>query len=263
MDAIAGDNHFRLINLAATQPAEMHPQDKLAVEHYALNTPYGQCIDRGSKVTIFVPSGMIDPVTGWWGYYLAKMGGFNFVCRELGEKRPYRTFYQYKPDQLAPHQQDCMDDLNRLLCAEDHWVFAPMAASGANEPEYPTQFHFGYGAAKGDETYNDPNITLNDKESFEAFYQSFSQLLEEKYHLQADKQRYHNNTATTLFCRHLDTKVNAVTLRIAWSVTCWDMRAMQIAEDLAKEIHSNILHTEYTISPEMKIKDIAYDGYSS
>lgn len=263
MDAIAGDNHFRLINLAATQPADMHPQDKLAVEHYALNTPYGQCIDRGSKVTIFVPSGMIDPVTGWWGYYLAKIGGFNFICRELGEKRPYRTFYQYKPEQLAPHQQDCMDDLNRLLCAEDHWVFVPMAASGANEPEYPTQFHFGYGAAKGDETYNDPNITLNDKESFQEFYQSFSQLLEEKYHLQADKQRYHNNTATTLFCRHLDTKVNAVTLRIAWSVTCWDMRAMQIAEDLAKEIHSNILHTEYTISPEMKIKDIAYDGYSS
>ncbi len=102
MDAIAGDNHFRLINLAATQPAEMHPQDKLAVEHYVLNTPYGQCIDRGSKVTIFVPSGMIDPITGWWGYYLAKMGGFNFVCRELGEKRPYRTFYQYKPDQLDP-----------------------------------------------------------------------------------------------------------------------------------------------------------------
>lgn len=262
LDAVASDNRFRLINLAATQPAEMHPHDKLAVEHYMLNTPYGRCIDRGSRVTIFVPSGLIDPIVGWWGYYLAKIGGFNFVCRELGELRPYVSFYQYKPDNLAENQQECMDDLNRLLDSEDKWVFAPIAASGANEPEYPTQFHFGYGAKKGDDTYTDPNITLNDTRSFEAMYQAFAKVMEEKYDLKSDKQRYHNNSISTLYCRHLARKVNAVTIRIAWSVSCWDMRSMQITQEMANAINSEILHTEYKTPADLKIKDIAYDGYT-
>jgi len=262
LDAVACDDHFRLINLAATQPADMHPLDKLAVEHFLLNTPYGQCIDRGSKVTIFVPSGLIDPIVGWWGYYLAKIGGFNFVCRELGELRPYVSFFQYKPEQLAEYQQECMDDLNRLLDSEDKWVFSPMAASGANEPEYPTQFHFGYGAKKGDETYDAPDISLNDTMSFEAMYQSFAQVMEDKYNLKSDKQRYHNNSSSAHYYRHLAKKVNAVVIRIAWSVSCWDMRSMQIAQDLANAINREILHTEYAAPADLYNKDIAYDGYT-
>lgn len=262
LDAVAVDPHFRLINLSCTQPAEMHPQDKLAVEHYPLNTPYGCCIDRGSKVTIFTPSNIVDPVAGWWGYYLAKIGGFNFISRELGVTRPYTSFYQYKPEKLAEHQEKFMADLNQLAASEDCWVITVMPSSGANEPTYPTEFHFGYGAKKGDESYDDPNITLNDVSAFDAFYNAFAQLLTDKYRFSADKQRYHNNSAGTLFFRHLPHKANTVSLRVAWSVICWDMRAIQIAEDLANEINCHILHTEHTLSPELKVKDIAYDGYT-
>lgn len=262
LDAVAIDDRFRLINLSCTQPAEMHPQDLLAVEHYPLNTPYGCCIDRGSKVTIFTPSNIVDPVAGWWGYYLAKIGGFNFISRELGVTRPYTSFYQYKPEKLAEYQEEFMADLNKLAPSEDCWVITAMPSSGASEPTYPTEFHFGYGAKKGDETYNDPNITLNDVPAFDTFYNAFSQLLTDKYQLSADRQRYHNNSVKTLFVRHLAHKVNAISLRVAWSVTCWDMRAIQIAEDLANEINHHILHTEHTLSPDLKVKDIAYDGYT-
>ena len=59
LDAVSHDDNYRLINLSVTQPADEHPQDKLAVEHFPLNAVYGQCIDRGSKITIFAPSNTI------------------------------------------------------------------------------------------------------------------------------------------------------------------------------------------------------------
>lgn len=261
--AVAADDHFRVINLAFTQPVDQHPTDRLAIEHFALNTPYGMCIDRGSKVTIFTPSNVVDPIMGWWGYYLAKIGGFNFISKELGQTRPYRSFYTYDPDNLHEHQQEFMDDMNRLADNKDCWIFTIMAASGSQEPELPTQFHFEYGGKKGDETYDDPGITLNDIPRFDAFYKASAQMLEEKYGLLSDRQRFHNTTNPKNFARHLAHKVNSVYLRIAWSVTCWDMRAIAIAKDMADTINA-IIEPEQKkdIPPELKVKDIAYDGYS-
>lgn len=264
IEAVQNDDHFRLINLACTQPAEQHPIDKLAVEHFALNTPYGQCIDRGSKVTIFTPSNVDDPVMGWWGYYLAKIGGFNYVARELGTTRPYKSFFTYKPENLHEHQQEFMDDMNRLCDLQDKWVINVMAASGAAEPNYPTQVHFGYGGKKGDETYDDPNIMLNDVPLFEAFYNDAKTMLKERYGLESDKQLYHNNSNSAHYYRHLNVKPNVINLRVAWAVTCWDMRAIALARDLALLIRRYIEpeRNDHPLCAELKVKDIAYDGYT-
>ena len=262
LDAVASNNHFRMINLACTHPAEEQADDKLAVEHFPLNTVYGQCIDRKSKVTIFSPSNIEDPIIGWWSYYVAKIGGFNYVSRELGQTRPYHSFYLYKNDN-TPGREECMADLNRLVDSEDKWIFTLLAASGGSEPSYPTQLHFLYGAAEGDETYDDPNITLNDVPTFDAFYKHFEQLMDSKYHLSADHQRYHNNARPNYFARHLDNKVNAICLRIAWSVIERDTRAIQIAQDLAESINQYINHASNPDVPELKVKDIGYSGYKS
>lgn len=263
VEAVAADDHFRMINLSTTQPVEMRPQDVLAVEHFALNTPYGMCINRGSKVTIFTPSNIVDPVMGWWGYYLAKIGGFNFISREIGQVRPYKSFYMYDKDHLVDHQQEFMSDLNRLVDNENRWLFCLMPSSGSLEPEYPTQFHFGYGGKKGDETYDDPNITLNNIPLFDSLYKECSKMLEEKYGFLSDGQRYHNTSNPKLFARHLDYKVNSVYLRISWSVACWDMRRIAIAKDLAETMNAVLdPDNRHEISPELTIKDIAFDGYS-
>lgn len=263
VEAVGADDHFRIINLAATQPVEAHPQDRLAVEHFTVNTPYGMYIDRGSKVTIFTPSNIVDPVMGWWGYYLAKLGGFNYISRELGETRPYKSFYMYDKENLADHQQEFMADLNHLADNENKWIFTIMAASGSNEPEYPTQFHFEYGGKMGDETCNDPNITLNDIPLFEKLYQACDQMLEEKYGFHSDRQRFHNTNNQKIFARHLEHKTNSVYLRIAWSVACWDTRRTAISKDLADTINAIVnLEKEHTLPSEMTVKDIAFDGYS-
>ena len=261
LDAVGNADNYRLINLSVTQPADEHPQDKLAVEHFPLNTVYGQCIDRGSKITIFAPSNTVDPIMGWWAYYVALIGGFNYISKELGVTRPYQSFYTYSPEKNYRHNQTFMDDMNHLANTAESWIFSLMPASGSQEPTYPTQFHFTYGAKKGDETYEDPNITLNDIPTFDALYKEFQKLLETKYDLQSDCQRYHTNAAKNYFARHLNNKVNAVALRIAWSVTCWDMRAIQIAQDFAQIINQHINHCDNPDVPALKTKDIGYNGY--
>ena len=257
-DAVANCNEFRFINLSSTATKEENVVDQLGVEHFPLNTPYGLCIDRGSKVTIYAPSNLVDPIMGWWSYYVAKIGGFNYVSREIGEKRPYVSFYLLT-DAYAQGKEECMEDLNRLLDSKDKWVFTLLAASGANEPAYPTQFHFTYGAKKGDETYDDPNITLNDIPTFDALYKDFAALLESKYSLSADHQRYHNNAQAGYFARHMENKINAVALRVAWSVTARDMRAIQIAQDLAELMNKHICHLPNPEVPELKQKGISYN----
>lgn len=262
LDAVAISDKFRLINLSSTATQEEQVTDLLAVEHFPVNTIYGQYIDRHSKVTIFSPSNIVDPIIGWWAYYLAKIGGFNYVSREVGETRPYNSFYLYKNDGTIG-REECMADLNRLVDSEDKWVFSILAASGGSEPAYPTQFHFTYGAKKGDETYDDPNITLNDVPAFDALYKEFAALLETDYSLSADRQRYHTNANAAYFARHLEHKVNAVALRVAWSVTVRDARAIQIAQSLAQSINQNINHTDNPVDPELKIKAIGYEGYNN
>ncbi len=263
LDAVAISDKFRLINLSSTATPEERVTDLLAVEHFPVNTVYGQCIDRKSKVTIFSPSNIVDPIIGWWAYYLAKIGGFNYVSREVGETRPYNSFYLYKNDGTIG-REECMADLNRLVDNEEKWVFTILAASGGSEPAYPTQFHFTYGAKKGDETYDDPNITLNDIPAFDALYKEFASLLETQYSLlSADRQRYHTNANAGYFARHLEHKVNAVALRVAWSVTARDTRAIQIAQTLAQTINRNINHTDNPDVPELKVKAIGYEGYNN
>lgn len=261
-DAISSSKGFRLINLASTQPIDEHPQDRLAVEVFAYNTPYGLLIDRGSRITIFSPSSMVDPIIGWWGYYLALIGGFNYVSREFGSVRPYQSFYIYKPENgLFENQQLLMDDLNRLLDNDSKWIITLMAASGSLEPAYPTQFHFGCGAKLGDEGYDDPHLSVHDVETYQQIIEHTSQLLQDKYQLDTDSQRYHNNSLPTHFFRHLTHKVNAVQLRVAWSVTCWDMRAIQIAKDLAQVLNQRITQHSNPEVPVLKKKAIGLEGY--
>lgn len=95
MDAVEESENFRLINLAVTQTIDEHPLDKLAVEHFIVNRPYGCCIDRGSKITIVSPSSLIDPCIGNFSYYIALIGGFNYISREVGELRPYKSYYTF------------------------------------------------------------------------------------------------------------------------------------------------------------------------
>ena len=95
IDAVnAGKGHrFRLINTGDTIPPSRQANHQVAVEHFVTNRPYGLLIDRGSDVTIVSPTSSVDPGVGFFAFYLALIGGFNYISREEGERVPYQSVY--------------------------------------------------------------------------------------------------------------------------------------------------------------------------
>lgn len=263
IDAVEVSKCFRLINLAVTQTIDEHPNDKLAIEYFLVNRPYGYCIDRGSKITIVSPSSLADPCIGNFSYYLALIGGFNYISREIGELRPYRSYYSFAD--RNNHEENLplyMEDLERLTSREGSWTLTPLVASGANEPAYPTIFHFSAGGAKGDERFEGENLIVQDMDAYKTFYDDLSKELETKFVMTSDHQRYHNLTTPNLFVRRFNEGQgckNNIVLRIAWSACLWDSRRIAIAKTIADAVNRHFegdVVKEYV--PELKIKKSGY-----
>lgn len=262
-DAVDESDSFRLINLAVTQTIDEHPQDKLAVEHFIMNRPYGCCIDRGSKVTIVSVSSLADPCIGNFSYYLAQIGGFNYISREKGKLRPYRSYYSFAD--RYNHEENLplfMEDLERLTSREGSWTLTALVASGANEPSYPTIFHFSAGGAKGDERFEGENLVVEDMAAYRAFYEDVTAELSEKYEMASDHQRYHNVSNPNILVRQFEEgkgSRNNIILRIAWSACLWDSRRIAIAKTLADAINRHFESDKVKeYDPELKVKKSGY-----
>ena len=261
-DAVDASDNFRLINLAATQTIDDRPQDKLAVENFVVNRPYGCCIDRGSKVTIVSPASLVDPCSGSFAYYLALLGGFNYISREIGELRPYRSYYSFEDINHEENLPLYMEDLERLTSREGSWTITFLVASGALEPAYPTIFHFSAGGAKGDERFEGENLMVKDMKAYRAFYEDVTAQLEKEFSMTSDHQRYHNVASPNIFARKFKPgrgSQNNIVLRVAWSACLWDSRRIAIAKTIADTINRHFeseVAKEY--SSELNIKRSGY-----
>lgn len=262
LEAVAESKNFRLINLAVTQTIDEHPLDKLAVEHFVINRPYGCCIDRGSKITIVSPSSLADPCIGNFSYYLALIGGFNYISRELGEIRPYRSYYSFADVNQEENLPLYMEDLERLTSREGSWTLTTLVASGANEPAYPTIFHFNAGGAKGDESFIADGLVVENMTAYREFYADLTAELMEKYGMDSDHQRYHNGAMANLFARKFNEgkgSRNNIIVRIAWSACLWDMRRIAIAKTIADALNRHFeSDVEKVYVPELKEKKSGY-----
>ncbi len=266
--AVDQSENFRLRNLATTRPVEEHPEDKLVVETFPKNRDYGYCINRQSKITIVSTSSFAEAATGHFAYYLAKIGGFNYVSKEI-ELNPDLpvTYYNINSIDACPNLKPFLHDIKVMAQGDDSWVICILSASGGQEPVYPTQFHYIYGGKKGDEGYDDPDLTIIDTAAFEQMYSHLAETLRQNYGLESDKQRYHTGKSTKHITRHVDggKTCNAFTIRIAWSVTCWDFRYLEIAKHMAQHINQHLAHTTNPEPTELKNRipgsDYGYDFY--
>lgn len=265
IEAVENTPGFRLINLGSTIPTDRMPHDRLAIEHFTLNRTYGQMIDRNSRITIVSPSSMIDATVGIFSYYLAKFGGFNYISRELGDTIPYRSFYTV-PDNPTEEQQEYNADLSRLMDREGAWGLTILVASGANEPEYDTSFHFSTGNAKGDETVGGEKSLIRDTTTFNRFYNDLSATLKDEYGYTSDHDRYHNTSGAKLWPRRIELRpdCNNIMLRIAWKAMLWDGRRLQIAHTIAEAICRDILGTAMPDPhPDLSKKSFGFTDYTS
>lgn len=259
IDAVDYSQNFRLINLAVTQTIDEHPQDKLAVSLFPVNRSYGYCIDRGSNITIISPSSFIEPAIGNWSYYLALIGGFNYVSREIGKSMPYKSYYTFADRHT--HEQnldDYMNDIELLTSRKDSWTFTTLVASGANEPAYPTHFHFTTGGNKGVEQFEEEGLFVKDVNAYREFFLEIKDKLVAEFGLDSDHQRYHGSSSPNIFVRKFNPGKgcdNNIVLRIAWSACLWDMRRIAMAKTFADMLNKHFGNKEDNITYDASLKE--------
>ena len=85
-------------------------------------------------MTIINTSAYVDAGTGSFSFYLALMGGFNYISREIGKRAPTSTYYTFDNTTDAPNLPEFVADLETLLNRPKGWGITILSASGALEP---------------------------------------------------------------------------------------------------------------------------------
>lgn len=257
IETIKESECLHLYNLAKAVNKAEKPEDKMVVINYYKNRPYGCCIDRGSRITIVSTSGFTEPMTGWFAYHVAKLGGFNYVAKEI-EVDPDNpvTYYNITDENGCPNLRLFLDDINRLSNRPNAWVIPFLGAEGT--ADRPSQWHFCYASTKHDATYDDPNKILVDTETFEQLYQTFSQHMGSCYNQHCDKNEWYaigkDNIARHLACP------DSFTLRIESRLFVFDDFFLQYAKDLADILNATLEpEISKTTPPEMLARPKGHD----
>lgn len=259
IEAANANPGFRLINLASTIPIANNPLDKLAVEYFEHNRPYGLMIDRGSRFTVVSPSSFIDACTNFFAYYLAMIGGFNYISREFGATAPYRSFFVHNnsPEEETGYAE-FLTDLEQFASRPGAWTLTSLAASGEAEPELDTQIHFGTGTDKGVEEIGK---LISDKETFRRFYDAITRTLKTEENIECDLGRYHKTSNPKIILYNLKDRgpQNDIVMRVAWSVMLWEAQRLVVARKLAEAINKYILGLDGNPEvPRLKAKGFGF-----
>lgn len=248
IDAVNDGADFRFCNLAASQSVEEHPQDKLVIEHFPIKdgerTSYGCKIDRGSNITIVGTSNVHEAGMGSFSRLVAEIGKFNYVSKEweVDVDNPVSFYVVADPNDERSGCKTFIEDIKSMSRGKDKWVIFLISASGAQEPAYPTDIHFIYGAKKGDEGYDDPDLTIVDVQRFDAFYQCLSARMQSDFGYESDRHRFHKGDGKRNVARQIGggKETNAFTLRPSFKVTLWNDRYVAIAKNIAEAINEKL-----------------------
>lgn len=196
---------FRLKNLAEAVSEEQRPDDNFVVEYYPVNRPYGYCVNRNSKVTIVSTSSVLECGTGWFAYYLAEFGGFNYMSKDIEVdpdeidsfynmtdepvyEQQTRSAYDAKKDKEAlsildrkeVNRRAFLNDLNMLAVEEDCWVI--LITTHIKTSTNPFDFHFASARKDGSDS------TVVNQQLYDALCTRFNQMMLDEYGLQSSLQ---------------------------------------------------------------------------
>ena len=248
IDTVSKFKEFRLRNLASSQVASEHPQDRLVVEMLPLDeqtmdgytiehTNYGIKINRHSDVTIITPTAATENSIGHIGYYLAQFGGFNFVSREfvtdVDEPVSYNKIEGEREKWEMPLQA-FVDHIMQLPEDSQHWNIILLSSDNV----YKTQFHFVHRAKKETRLQH----TTLDEDKFLEFYAAFSEKMKAEYEYLSDMDQEYKPVGNKNIgvITGGGTKNNAFTLRISYGVTTWSSSSAPIIVDMAKVIKQHL-----------------------
>lgn len=269
---------FRLKNLADAHSDEDDAEDRFVIEHFPLNRSYGCFVNRGSKVTIVSTSSFDEVGMGWFTYYLAKMGGFNYLSKELevdtdeldsfynlSEKPLYdkKTLSEYdeKRDKEAveileekqARRDEFFNDMKEVV-HDGSWVI--IITEHLKTKENQTDFHFAYSQKGG------ANTTINDMEAYQHLFEQFDAAMKTDFGLDSviASPRYpllKKNLGYTI--RKDIANVNAFVLRPSSEIVNFNDRKLAIAYRMASVI-SQQLDGGRGIQPD-DVKDFKETGF--
>lgn len=256
--AVEASDCLHLYNLSNCVNRQDEPEDKIVVLNYVKNRPYGCCIDRGSNVTIVFTSGFVEPITGWFAYHIAKLGGFNYVSKEieLDPDNPV-TFYTINDENLCPNMRLFLDDINRLSARPNSWVIPVLGAIGPRSR--PEQIHFCYNTRKGDDGYSDPLARISDYKVFAELYDEMSEKMSEKYTLSCDRNKWYAVNNGTNIAYHLNAD-NVFTMRVEMYLWVYNANFLDFTKTIADVLSKHLQPgKEIPLPPEMVTRRIGHD----
>lgn len=262
--AVAHSPILRLKDLGTAQPNSEPVVSELIVETFPVNRPYGCCIDRGSNITIVATTSATELSNGNFCFYLALLGGFNFISKEY-DKNPVRMTSYYnievmKNDKGENIYQDenialFLDDLKKLSNRPNSVVIPIIAADGRVTSDDPKNehlhFHFGLGKnADGLPNYNCEGRTLTDESipTFENMYKELGEALEAKYGYKTEVQKYGSLIKNKNVLYHLNNGATGFCIRIACKIVTWNVNYIGTAKIMAEQFAKHFSPDHYPLS---------------
>lgn len=272
---------FRIHNLASARSLEEDTTDRFVMEHFPVNTSYGCCIDRQSDITIICTSSYDENGIGWWTYYLALFGGFNYISKDLEvdmddvdsffniSKEP--TFEKKTKDEYSKHDEgykviekkearrkDFFSDVKKLTDNHNNWVFA--ISESIKNSENLVDLHIAANNRKGDKS------SIQDVESFKKMQEAIVELYREMdMECEANTSRYPLLQKSILYHFMADDNVNmcnGVALRPSSDIVNFDARSLIIAFRLAKVIGETLSSGNGILANDLNVLHVGY-GYSN
>lgn len=217
-------------NLADAAYKGSHTVDALGVEMFPMNTVYGCCIDRGSDITIVCPTAVTEAGIGNFAYYLALIGGFNYVSKEIEIYVDDPTsFYIISDPQKNEHLAQYLADVKRLSAGKNGWTIFIISSETKKNADINLLTSANANTGR-------PS-TILDSAGFDRFYNVASGNIKEDFNIITDLNQLRPagpKNVSVIIGGGIDT--NAFTIRTFSELVVWDTRYMALAKTLATDM---------------------------
>lgn len=272
---------FRIHNLATSKSSEENVSDRFVMEHFPVNRSYGCCINRNSNITIVSTSSYDENGIGWWTYYLALFGGFNYVSKDLEvDMDDTDSFFNMSSEPIYEdkkkseyskkdegyrvieekelRRKDFFKDIHCLTDnKENNWVFA--ICESIKNTSNTADLHIAINNKKGD------NPTVSNSEAYTKMANEISTLVSElgmecvlntpRYPLLKKNVLYRIKEKEGINC-------NGVSLRPSSDIVSFDNRSLAISFRLAQAIDNVLSDAKGILDYDLKELKVGF-GYMS
>lgn len=273
-------DELRLKNLADAHSEEENAEDHFVVENFPLNHKYGCCINNKSKVSIVCTSSFDEVGIGWFTYYLAKFGGFNYISKEIEvDTDELDSFYNLSPEPLydkkplseypdtkenketrevlkkkKENREEFLTDLDDLIQSENSWViiFTEHLKTSVNQYD----FHLAEALKDGSQS------TICNEQQYTQFCDAFVSMVKDEFGFEPalHSSRYpllKKNLGYTIRKDHPDR--NVFVLRPSSELMNFDDRKLLIAFRMAQLISEQLDNGKGITDDDEK--DLATTGF--